>query len=112
MLFCDCTTLRPFSYSFLICCFSVFRARGECLRISRPGRLHVLPYRSPKAPAVGPSAPDALRTEVAGGEVGGKIYVVGGFGGERELEVYDPAADRWNRGLHCARAAPRGGPCA
>jgi hypothetical protein len=47
---------------------------------------------------------DALRTEVAGGEVGGKIYAVGGFGGERELEVYDPAVDRWNRGASIARA--------
>src|SRR5262245_37461318 len=37
------------------------------------------------------------RTEVAVAEVGGKIYVVGGFGGERELEVYDPGADRWSR---------------
>ena len=40
----------------------------------------------------------SARTEVAVAEVGGKIYVVGGFGGERELEVYDSAADRWSRG--------------
>jgi hypothetical protein len=33
--------------------------------------------------------------------VGGEIYVVGG---ERELEVYDPAADRWSRGASIARA--------
>jgi Kelch motif len=51
---------------------------------------------------------DALRTEVAGGEVGGKIYVVGGFGGERALEVYDLAADRWSRGASIARALHRG----
>src|SRR6266508_5220700 len=38
------------------------------------------------------------RTEVAAAEVSGRIYVVGGFGGERELEIYDPAADRWSRG--------------
>jgi Kelch motif len=45
-------------------------------------------------------------------EVGGKIYVVGGFRGERELvEIYDPATDRWSRGdaiplaLHHAAAA-------
>ena len=38
------------------------------------------------------------RTEVAVAEMGGKIYVVGGFGGERELEIYDSAADRWSRG--------------
>jgi len=43
----------------------------------------------------------------------GKIYVVGGFGGERELEIYDQAADRWSheasfpRGVHHA-AAVRG----
>ena len=36
------------------------------------------------------------RTEVAVAEVGGKIYVVGDFGGERELEIYDSAADRWS----------------
>ena len=52
----------------------------------------------------------SARTEVAVAEVGGKIYVVGGFGGERELEIYDPAADRWSRGaVHPARAASRGG---
>src|SRR5262249_50758032 len=38
------------------------------------------------------------RTEVAAAEVGGKIYVVGGFGGELQLEIYDPASDRWSRG--------------
>jgi hypothetical protein len=37
------------------------------------------------------------RTEIAVAEVGGKIYVVGGFRGERELEIYDPSTDRWNR---------------
>src|SRR5262245_55658861 len=36
----------------------------------------------------------SARTEVAVAEVDGKIYVVGGFGGERELEVYDPGTDR------------------
>src|SRR6266508_979423 len=44
------------------------------------------------------------RTEVAAAEVGGKIYVVGGFGGERELEIYDPSADRWSRGALIPRA--------
>jgi Kelch motif len=38
------------------------------------------------------------RTEVTVAEVGDKIYVLGGFRGELELEVYDPAADRWSRG--------------
>jgi N-acetylneuraminic acid mutarotase len=37
-------------------------------------------------------------------EVGGKIYVVGGFRGERELEIYDPSTDRWSRGALIPRA--------
>src|SRR5262245_6522384 len=52
---------------------------------------------------IGTLMPSA-RTEVAVAEVGGKIYVVGGFGGERELEVYDPATDRWSRGASIPRA--------
>src|SRR3990172_10094631 len=36
------------------------------------------------------------RTEVAVAELSGKIYVVGGFGGDgRGVEAYDPPADRW-----------------
>ncbi len=46
----------------------------------------------------------SARTEVAVAEVGGKIYVVGGFRGERELEIYDPVADRWSRGASIPRA--------
>jgi N-acetylneuraminic acid mutarotase len=46
----------------------------------------------------------SARTEVAVAEVGEKIYVVGGFGGERELEIYDSAADRWSRGASIPRA--------
>ena len=49
------------------------------------------------------------RTEVAVAEVGGKIYVVGGFGGQRELEIYDPAADRWSRGAAIPRTSSRSG---
>jgi N-acetylneuraminic acid mutarotase len=52
---------------------------------------------------VGTPMPSA-RTEVAVAEVDGKIYVIGGFGGERELEVYDPASDRWSRGALIPRA--------
>jgi len=52
---------------------------------------------------VGTPMPSA-RTEVAVAEVGGKIYLVGWFGGERELEIYDPAADRWSRGALIPRA--------
>src|SRR5262245_28745084 len=46
----------------------------------------------------------SARTEVAVAEVGGKIYVVGGFGGERELEIYDPQTERWSRGAPITRA--------
>src|SRR5687768_5316384 len=38
------------------------------------------------------------RSEVAVAEVGGRIYVIGGFDGQTELEIYDPSADRWSRG--------------
>src|SRR6476646_6906692 len=53
----------------------------------------------------------SARSEVAAAEVGGKIYVVGGYGGETALEIYDPATDQWSRGaafphaLHHAAAA-------
>ena len=57
---------------------------------------------------VGTPMPSA-RTEVAVAEVGGKIYVVGGFRGERELEVYDPAADRWSRDAAIPRALHHAG---
>ena len=49
------------------------------------------------------AAMPSSRTEVAVAEVNGKIYVVGGFGGERELEIYDPATDRWSRGASFPR---------
>ena len=35
---------------------------------------------------------------------GGKIYVVGGFRGERELEIFDTASGRWSRGAIIPRA--------
>jgi Kelch motif len=67
------------------------------------------------------SAPESLRAPkgrppvvacalpgVAVAEVGGKIYVVGGFRGERELEIYDPAADRWNRSRRKLFLSPQG----
>jgi N-acetylneuraminic acid mutarotase len=38
------------------------------------------------------------RSEVAVAAVEGQIYVVGGFDGQTELEVFDPTADRWTRG--------------
>ena len=44
------------------------------------------------------------RSEIAVAEVGGKIYVLGGYRGEIELEIYDPAADRWSRGAAIPRA--------
>src|ERR1700716_3509617 len=46
----------------------------------------------------------SARTEVAGAGAGGKIYWVGGFRGERELEVYGPVADRWSRGASIPRS--------
>ena len=46
----------------------------------------------------------SARSEVAVAEVNGKVYVVGGFGAGRELEIYDPAADRWTRGAPIPRA--------
>jgi len=49
------------------------------------------------------TAMPSSRTEVAVAEMEGKIYVVGGFGGERDLEIYDPAADRWSRGAKFPR---------
>jgi N-acetylneuraminic acid mutarotase len=56
----------------------------------------------------GASMPSS-RTEVAVAEVNGKIYVVGGFGEERELEIYDPSADRWSRGAAIPRALHHAG---
>jgi hypothetical protein len=46
----------------------------------------------------------SARTEVAVAALVGKIYVVGGFGGGRALEVYDPSADRWQRAAPIPRA--------
>jgi len=41
----------------------------------------------------------SARQEVAVAEVGGKVYVIGGFGEAygptNAVEVYDPARDRW-----------------
>jgi N-acetylneuraminic acid mutarotase len=38
------------------------------------------------------------RTEVTGAELGGRLYVIGGFGqGGDQVEAYDPRADRWER---------------
>src|SRR5574341_1566302 len=66
-------------------------------------------YREASAAAWrrGANAPTP-RSEVAAAVLGGKIYVVGGFGGGTGglVEAYDPAADRWERraplpvGLH------------
>jgi hypothetical protein len=46
----------------------------------------------------GEEPPNLCEAALASPERCGKIYVVGGFGGERELEIYDSAADRWSRG--------------
>src|SRR5262245_63824470 len=44
------------------------------------------------------------RSEVAVAEVGGRIYVLGGFRGELETEIYDPGTNRWSRGAAIPRA--------
>ena len=56
------------------------------------------------------------RTEVTGAELGGRLYVIGGFGqGGDQVEAYDPRADRWERRaplpvpLHHAAAVAVGG---
>ena len=46
----------------------------------------------------------SARSEVAVAAVGGKVYVAGGFGGGRALEIYDPGTDRWSRGAPVLRA--------
>ncbi len=43
-------------------------------------------------------------SEVAVAAVAGKIYVAGGLGGGRALEIYDPATDRWRRGAAVPQA--------
>ena len=49
------------------------------------------------------------RSEVAVAELDGKIYVIGGFDGQQELEIYDPAVDRWSRGAAIPRALHHAG---
>ena len=56
------------------------------------------------------------RTEVTGAELGGRLYVIGGFGqGGDQVEVYDSRAARWERRapvpvpLHHAAAVAVGG---
>jgi N-acetylneuraminic acid mutarotase len=56
------------------------------------------------------------RTEVAGAELGGRLYVVGGFGqGGDQVEAYDPRTDQWERraplpvSIHHAAAVTVGG---
>ncbi len=44
-----------------------------------------------------------LRPKVAVAEVGGNIFVVGGIRDQREIEIYDPALDRWSRGAAIPR---------
>jgi N-acetylneuraminic acid mutarotase len=51
----------------------------------------------------------SARTEIAVAEVGGKIYVVGGFRGERELEIYDPSTDHWSRRASLPRSLHHAG---
>ncbi len=46
----------------------------------------------------------SARSEVAVAAVEGKIYMVGGFRGERDLEIFDTASGRWSRGATIPRA--------
>ena len=46
----------------------------------------------------------SARSEVAVAAIADKVYVVGGFGGGRELEIYEPVNDRWYRGAPVPRA--------
>src|SRR5262245_38627344 len=76
------------------------RRRAAGLRC--PARYRVL---RPRHRPLDHQQPNALVPHRGGGgRGGGKIYVVGGFGGERELEIYDSAADRWSRGASIPRA--------
>ena len=64
---------------------------------------------TPSAATAAPSAPTAragwrriadiptARSEVAAAVAGGRVYVIGGFGGGTVVERYDPATDRWDR---------------
>ena len=45
----------------------------------------------------------AARAEIAVAAIGGRIYAVGGVNAPGEVEIYDPAADKWSRGA----AVPR-----
>ncbi len=47
----------------------------------------------------------SARSEVAVAAIADKVYVVGGFGGGRELEIYAPLSDRWHRGAPLPRAS-------
>lgn len=40
----------------------------------------------------------STRTEVAVAAVDGRVFVAGGFGGGRNLEIYDPRIDQWSAG--------------
>ena len=49
------------------------------------------------------------RSEIAVAEAGGKFYVLGGYRGEMESGIYDPAADGWSRGAAIPRAVHHAG---
>ena len=85
----------------------MFINRPVILALALNGLLAGATAAQPQGPAPGrwtqgPAMPSS-RTEVAVAEVDGKIYVVGGFGGERELEIYDQVAERWSRGASFPR---------
>jgi len=67
------------------------------------GWLSLAVAQTPGRWATGAPAPSA-RSEIALAELAGKVYVVGGFSREGELEIYEAATDRWSRGAPIPRA--------
>jgi N-acetylneuraminic acid mutarotase len=47
--------------------------------------------------ASGAPLPSA-RSEIAAARAGGRIYVIGDYGGQRATEIYDPVTNTWRRG--------------
>src|SRR5690242_1117052 len=70
------------------------------LRVSLLVLLLAMPAAIAQSPLqwTGGAPMPSARSEIAVAELDGRIYVVGSFTGERELEVYDARANRWSRG--------------
>lgn len=72
------------------------RAAEDSARPTPPADASTVAPTGPGAWSMGMVMP-TKRTELAVAELGGKVYVAGGFGGTSTFEAYDPAADRWER---------------